>query len=251
MKTSLSHVRSQGLSCRQTFVRLTAPITLAFCLAPAAIAHAHDSAATKDGLSKVFTKIWSEDGWHGGDSKSGPGSDLQQTRVVREKLTALIKDYDVKSVVDLACGDFFWMKHVDFAGASYIGVDIVEPMIELLQRTYQTEDGMRSFLAADAVTDPLPKADLVIARDVLGHLTYEHGQALIDNVRASGATYFLSTYFTGNRVNSQIVDGEWRPLDLSKAPYNLGAPIAVIHEDCLEANGAYADKELGLWRIAP
>jgi SAM-dependent methyltransferase len=220
-------------------------MALVLCAAP--VAQAQSSA--QNPLSDIFTELWRTHGWQGSESLSGPGSSLEETRVVRDKLTQLIKTYNVTSIVDLACGDFYWMQHVDLAGATYTGVDIVAPMIKQLQQQYQTEDNKRVFLTADVTKDKLPKADLVIARDVIGHLTLENGLALIANARASGSTYLLSTYFTARRANEQITDGNWRPVDLSQPPYNLGAPIAVIHEDCAEGNGVFADKELGLWRL--
>ena len=34
------------------------------------------------------------------------------------------------------------------------------------------------------------------------------------------------------------------------APFHLPAPEGLLVEGCLEGGGAYADKALGLWRIA-
>ena len=250
MKTLGNH-RSQVSSQRRILLRVGAGLAFSCCFAPVKAAQAEASVEDEGPLSSIFSKLWRTHGWRGSVSRSGPGSSLEATQAIREQLTQLIRTYNVQSVVDLACGDFHWMQHVDFAGATYTGVDIVAPMVESLQREFQTPDGKRTFLCGDATKDPIPKADLVIARDVVGHLSFENGQALIDNVRASGASYFLSTYFTGGRTNCQIEDGSWRPVDLSQAPYNLGPPLAVIHENCPEGNGEYADKELGLWRLSP
>jgi hypothetical protein len=50
-------------------------------------------------------------------------------------------------------------------------------------------------------------------------------------------------------VNADIEDGDWRMLNLERAPFNLPPPTDVLLEQCLENDGAYADKALGLWQL--
>ena len=59
----------------------------------------------------------------------------------------------------------------------------------------------------------------------------------------------LTTTFAGPRENVDITDGDWRPLNLEKAPFHLPPPLATINEECTEEGGAYADKSIGVWRI--
>ena len=54
----------------------------------------------------------------------------------------------------------------------------------------------------------------------------------------------------GELPNEDIQDGDWRMLNLERTPFFLGAPLVVLVEGCTEAGGAYADKSLGLWRVA-
>ncbi|MBL0029993.1 MAG: hypothetical protein IPO95_13365 [Rhodanobacteraceae bacterium] len=42
----------------------------------------------------------------------------------------------------------------------------------------------------------------------------------------------------------------FRPLNLQKPPFNLPKPFEIISEACTENGGGFADKSLGLWRIA-
>jgi hypothetical protein len=49
--------------------------------------------------------------------------------------------------------------------------------------------------------------------------------------------------------NQDIEDGDWRLLNLERAPFNFPKPLAVYNEGCDEQGSAYADKSLGLWRV--
>jgi len=58
------------------------------------------------------------------ESESGPGSSTSFTQGTREYLHDVIERYSVRSIVDVACGDWNWMRHVDLAALgveSYIG----------------------------------------------------------------------------------------------------------------------------------
>ena len=73
---------------------------------------------------------------------------------------------------------------------------------------------------------------------------------MLDHVRRSRITYLLTTTFTQHEHNEDIQDGDWRMLNLARAPFVFPEPLAVLVEGCSEADGAYADKSLALWRIA-
>jgi hypothetical protein len=94
----------------------------------------------------------------------------------------------------------------------------------------------------------LPRADLVLCRDCLVHLSYAHTLCALNNIRASGSKYLLTTTYSGRDRNSDVPTGSWRPIDLQLPPFQLPAPIRLIDEECpLEG---FRDKRLGLWRVA-
>jgi hypothetical protein len=205
--------------------------------------------AAKDHHAVVFTKIWVENAWRGADSRSGTGSSLVQTGIVREQLAGLLSELSVHCLLDIPCGDFHWMKEVRLPpGLIYIGGDIVEPMVHKNNEQYRT--GSVSFRGLDLCRDTLPPADLVLCRDCLVHFSFADLWRAVANLKASGAKYLLVTQFTDNRENSDIETGGWRPLNLTKAPINFPAPLRLIDEQCTEGGGLYRDKSLGLWRIA-
>ena len=57
------------------------------------------------------------------------------------------------------------------------------------------------------------------------------------------------TTFLDAETNRDIADGDWRALNLQRAPLDFPDPVALINEGCREANNDYADKSLGLRRI--
>ena len=198
-----------------------------------------------------FQRIFEENTWGNSESVSGEGSNLARTAVVRAKLPGLLARHGVRSILDAPCGDFFWMKEVELGQVEYIGVDIVPAIIT--RDVEQYAGAGRRFLLCDLVEDALPPADLILCRDCLVHLPYDEIRRTIGNFRRSGATWLLTTTFTGPRENHDIVLGDWRALNLERAPFNFPQPADVINEESDEVDeelGAFPDKSLGLWRLA-
>ena len=44
--------------------------------------------------------------------------------------------------------------------------------------------------------------------------------------------------------------GKWRTLNFNLPPFDFPEPMLVINEKCTEADGAFKDKSLGVWRLA-
>jgi hypothetical protein len=197
---------------------------------------------------QVFTEIYTEKKWGGGDASSfsGPGSSLDQTNVVREALPMIIEELNCKSLIDVPCGDFFWMKTVTLDNVEYIGGDIVADLIEKNQKLYS--GGKRRFILVDLLQGPLPKSDLVLCRDCLGHFSYMHIFLALTNIKRSGAEYFLTTTFNNRGRNENIVTGAWRPINLQIPPFNFPSPMKLIDEKCPKTD--HQDKSLGLWKIS-
>jgi hypothetical protein len=80
-------------------------------------------------LEEKFTIIYERNAWGGAESVSGSGSSLRMTQNVRNSLPSLIETFAVKSIFDAPCGDFNWMKLINLQNISYIGGDIVKPLI--------------------------------------------------------------------------------------------------------------------------
>ena len=193
--------------------------------------------------------------WSGAESRSGDGSSLAATAQVRVELPALFRKLGVRRLLDVPCGDFHWMAHVDLAAAgitSYVGGDVVGDIVAANNARHAAPG--RSFVQVDLTTGPLPAvdgapADAVLCRDCLVHLSFANVARALDVLRASGASYLITTTFLDHSENVDVVDGDWRPLNLERAPFNFPVPATVLVEGCMEEGGAYADKALAAWRI--
>jgi SAM-dependent methyltransferase len=197
---------------------------------------------------EIFTDIYyHEYRRRGYESASGTGSDLTQTREIVAALPRLFAEYGVRSVLDVPCGDFHWMRLVDLRGVTYTGADIVRDQIA--QNQHYATDGI-TFRQVNLLEDPLPKADLVFCRDCLVHFSFEDVFRALHNIAASGSDFLLTTTFPGRTRNVPIATGEWQPLNVEQGPFWFPPPITLITEGCTEVDGQYADKALGLWKVS-
>ena len=200
----------------------------------------------------VYEDIYRENSWQDRDSRSGSGSNLDQTKVVRERLPALLEKHAVRSMLDAPCGDFFWLRQLDLPLKLYIGVDIVPELIQVNLRRYGT--GSRKFRHLDVTEDDLPQVDLILCRDLLVHMSYKNICRALKKMQASGSTYLLTTTFVRETENKDVLTGQWRRLNLARAPFSFPTPIELIDEQSTEQNeyksGSAMGKSLGLWRLA-
>lgn len=203
---------------------------------------------------RVFTKIYEKDLFNsrsGNDnnvSKSGSGSDLEQTKEIIKSLPSLLQKYQIKSILDIPCGDFYWMQYVNLDGIQYTGSDIVSGVIEA--NTTKFSSATISFKELDVINDTIPKVDLILCRDLLVHLKIQQITEALKNIKKSGSKYLLTTSFkntTENIDNGTI--GYWRTINLELPPFNMVNPIDEIFENCTEGNGKYNDKHLLLYKI--
>ena len=85
-------------------------------------------------MKQIFNFYYKTNQWKSKESASGTGSTLQQTKNIRKALLQFIHDYKITSILDIPCGDFYWMKELDLENIRYTGADIVEDLIEENQK---------------------------------------------------------------------------------------------------------------------
>ena len=132
-------------------------------------------------LTQTFNRIYTEGVWGrdvAGKGTSGTGSTLEITREYRAYLQDFIKKNRVTSVVDAGSGDWSFSSTIDWAGASYLGVDIASDVIEAVREKHEKRNV--KFRVGD-ITEALPGADLLISKDVLQHLPNELVHKFIRN----------------------------------------------------------------------
>lgn len=197
--------------------------------------------------SEIFGDIYRSNYWGNSDSRSGAGSDLVQTLVVRAELPRIVKEFNIGKMLDIPCGDWHWMKEASIK-VDYIGADIVPEIIKRNTELYSND--RCKFRTLDLIQDDLPMVDLIFSRDVLVHLSFEDIFSALSNIDRSGSKYLLTTTFSSRETNVDIPTGRWRPINLQKAPFHFPEPLQLINENCTEGDGSWGDKSLGLWKIS-
>lgn len=192
---------------------------------------------------EAFSSIYKNHYW-GTENRSGPGSSISATKVTRRIISRIIKDYKIKSIVDVACGDFAWMPLLleELAGSvSYTGCDIVKGLVTQHRENFP----QYQFQSLDFVEQDIPASELIICRDALQHLPINDIKTALENFSTSGAKYLLATTHIrrfGFRNRRDIKPGRCRDRNLLISPFNLPNPIVIYAEQY-----AGQDKFLGLW----
>jgi len=191
------------------------------------------------------SRVWSAGGMRSG-SDSGPGSSLENTIEIRRALLQVVRDRDVKSILDIPCGDLHWMQHVMFPDyVQYAGADVSSSLIAKNQAAFPD----RSFFVADLVEDDhdfkmngkIP--DLIFVRHLFWHLPMEDNMLLLKRLATLGAKYvMLSTRLRADRNNATFVPAMGHPTNLFRAPYCLSDPLVLIKDGEI-------DTYMGLWKI--
>ena len=198
-------------------------------------------------MRRIFSGIHAERAWGDCESASGPGSTRERAAGFLPDLIALVRTLRVSTLLDAPCGDFNWAEPLSDCVDEYVGVDIVPALIEANRR--RCSSPRRRFLCRDIIRQRLPPADLVLCRDALVHLKTSDILKALANLRRTGAEHLIVTTFVGDRPNPDIVNGQWRPLNLQRPPFSFPRPLALVDEQCHHTGGIYADKRLGLWRF--
>ncbi|MDY0059940.1 MAG: glycosyltransferase [Myxococcota bacterium] len=164
-------------------------------------------------------------------------------------LEQLIRDEGITSIQDAGCGDFGWMGQVDRAGASYVGFDVLPWQIAANRRRHPEV----SFAECDLLAATLPRADLVVCRDLLCRLTTEDAQELLRRFRESGARLLVADHWEDGEANEDLAEQQarlrygFRRLNLCLPPYSLGRPRARVEE----LAPASAGRVLACWLLSP
>ena len=198
-------------------------------------------------IQERFELIYNENFWESDESRSGIGSEIENTKEALKALEYIIKEYRIKSIIDVPCGDFNWMSKMDLKNINYRGYDIVRSVIKDNNKKFKKSN--ISFFQSDITDSKLDKADLMIVRDCLVHFSIEDIKKSIFRIKQSRSKYLVSTSFVNVEKNIDIYTAHWRPINLEKEPFNFPKPLVTINEKCQEMDGIYADKSLCLWEI--
>lgn len=161
----------------------------------------------------VFDTIYSGGGWDG--KGSGPGSLPENNKEYLYLLHKIIEyTPSIKTIVDVGCGDYRLMKELIHT-KKYIGVDVSSHIIQKNKTLYPHVD-----FSVGSTVGELPDGDIIIIKDVLQHLSNKDVMKSLNNIKKYKYAIITNDY-TGENVNYDINNGQWRPINILLSPYNV------------------------------
>jgi SAM-dependent methyltransferase len=184
----------------------------------------HSEQVFSDPIEQAFTYIYDKGIWGKnslGEGTSGGGSSLKATETYRAFLQDFFATHNISSVVDVGCGDWEFSRYINWENIQYTGYDVVASVINKNQKNFSQEN--ICFVHANALTEDLPQADLLICKDVLQHLSNESVILFLE--QTNKFKYCLITNDINQNMptknNQEISDGSYRRLDLTAPPFNV------------------------------
>jgi hypothetical protein len=161
---------------------------------------------------------------------------------------SIIEKYAIESVLDVGHGDWRMWEDFKFENTNYLGIDVADHISESNMLKFGNES--RKFVQVSG-SDPLPKAELLLCKEVLQHLSNRDIDTLLQQVskfkyvilcndryidrtwtgkirfvfqlrkRLSNLLKLKSPFFgvTLPKNNSDISSGEYRGLDLERSNF--------------------------------
>ena len=173
-------------------------------------------------LRTRFENIYSNNTWNMGQNEtlSGLGSTLSYTTSIRKSLVEIIKQKNIKNMIDTSCGEWNWKKQIKHELCDYTGIDIVKEVIDRNNTLYKNEK--INFIQHDMLsyikTKPDLSVDLIMCRHTLEHLPRDYNLDFIKECRRVSKYLLITTKkFSYNKELSG--DDTYRPINLETEPY--------------------------------
>lgn len=207
----------------------------------------------KDSVQKYVNTEIDKLGTNKGETECGAGSFVENTAEVRLFVEQVIREYGIKTMLDVPCGDWNWMRLVDLQDVKYTGHDLDDGFIAENRHRYP----QHSFETIDALNTEYSKYDLICCRDFMIHIPTSDGLKLIDLLRASGSKWLMATSYDYLAENLDLSDEQKsipysrdvrvsRMVNLTLPPYDFSHPVDFVREN--DSDGC-AGRIVGLWRL--
>src|SRR5262249_47386474 len=181
---------------------------------------------------EVFSEVYANKSWGPDEFDSGPGSHGEPARVYVECVINFMKTHKIKRVLDLGCGNFEVGKRIAPECKRYVGVDVVPALIER-NRTMFAANNIE-FNCLDIIRDPLPNADLCLARQVIQHLSNAEISRLLGKLKKCPHVTVAEHYpETEGMPNIDIVRGGNPRIEKHGSAVYLDKPPFSVSKVCL------------------
>lgn len=152
---------------------------------------------------------------------SGSGSSPVNAKMYIEYLRDFLKTKQITSVVDLGCGDWQIARLIDWSGIQYTGIDVVKSVIEKNKKEFSAKN--ITFIRADGIDYTLPRADLLICKDVLQHLPFNDIAQVLPQLSKFKYCILVNDVdpVTLTCENTDLPRGHYRVLDMTLPPFSL------------------------------
>lgn len=176
-----------------------------------------------------FGRIYREKLWgevQQADFFSGYGSVPEVVEPYISSVRTLLSERPPVDVVEIGCGDFAVASRLTDLARTYTACDVVPELIERNRRRFVRDN--LTFMAIDAVTDPLPPGDLVIVRQVFQHLRNDQIQAILGKF-AQYPTWIISEHIPGREFvpNLDMLSGPDTRLSVGSGVVLTEEPFSV------------------------
>ena len=177
---------------------------------------------------KYFETVYAENLWENEESVSGEGSTLKCSAMYLSFLKQFVTNNDIKNILDLGCGDFNLMKHFNYEDIKYVGVDLVNELIEKNNINYGTHN-IKFLNHMIHNYEFEEKYDLIICKDVLQHWSIKNVISFLKLIKNYKYCLLINDFKNdkykapiGFKIfNADIIDGWYTTIDLSIEPYNV------------------------------
>jgi hypothetical protein len=227
------------------------------------VEHRIDSRKT---TQEVFSEIYQKGKWGTGESKFYSGEGSENNAVTRNYVAKMIQFLQQERaenliLVDLGCGDFQIGSQIAGYAGKYIGVDIVDELIEYNRKLYGSD--RVEFKCLNIIEDELPPGDICFVRQVLQHLSNEQILQILPKLRKYQTVFITEHYPSDNEdiiPNKDWVHGRAIRLLVNSGVY-LDQPPFNLDDSCsielwleVPGHGFKMDIEPGIirtYRIVP
>ena len=162
-------------------------------------------------MKKIYKERWIS-GYP--ETLCGAGSTIKSCEPIIKTLPIIIKEFKIKSILDLGCGDLNWIKHVrEIEKVKYLGIDTHIH----LESIHTTNDF--KLIEGNILYMEIPKSDLVICKDVMIHMENFQIKSLLESIKQSKSKYILLTNYSINNNKRSLKN--YAPLNIELPPFSL------------------------------